>query len=101
MEKSQIATIADVKVGAKVFFSRCFDSESGDYITTSATVIHVEDVGNNVAEFILRDDLGNRSRGYASRVGATLMDGGEGGLYLTADAVPSVYSEDDLEEDWG
>jgi len=35
------------------------------------------------------------------KVGATLMDGGKGGLYLTAEAVPPVYSEDELEEDWG
>lgn len=98
-EKSQIATVADVKVGTKVFFSRCFDSESGDYIITSSTVIHVEDVGDSIVEFILRDELGNRSRGYASRVNATLIDGGEGAVYLTAEAVPVEVA--DGEEDWG
>lgn len=93
-------TSANIEVGRKVFYSYCNDSEYGSYATTSATVKEMEVVewhdGSDAIEFFLSDG----SRGYARHDESMMMAGGEGGLYLTAEAVP-VETTDDDEEDWG
>jgi len=92
-------TSANIEVGQKVFYSYCNDSEYGSYATTSAIVTSIELVewhdGSDAIEFFLSDG----SRGYARHDESMMMDGGEGCVYLTAEAVPAEVADD--EEDWG
>ena len=92
-----IATLLDITIGTKVFFSECYDEEYGAYCTASATVCAIEPVidsngdGMGVNFWLTstgKQDGEYRGEGYANAFGAVKY--GNGNVYLTADAVPAV-----------
>ena len=87
-----IATSASITIGTVLFYSECWDEEYGSYCTASATVCAIEPAvydDGEVIEFSLKNSHGEYvGSGYAWENGARMF--GNGDVYLTADAVPTV-----------